>query len=63
MTLLTKISNESVNENLEKRWKNGDIYTYIGSVLISVNPFRGMAKVFRRYIIIHRNFRSGYLFR
>ena len=41
MTLLTKISNESVNENLEKRWKNGDIYTYIGAVLISVNPFRG----------------------
>ncbi|KAI5120855.1 hypothetical protein M0805_007042 [Coniferiporia weirii] len=42
MTLLTKISNESVNENLEKRWKNGDIYTYIGSVLISVNPFKDL---------------------
>lgn len=41
MTLLTKISNESINENLEKRWKNGDIYTYIGGVLISVNPFKG----------------------
>ncbi|KAG9103459.1 class II myosin [Ceratobasidium sp. 370] len=32
MTLLTTISNESVNENLEKRWKNGDIYTYIGQL-------------------------------
>lgn len=42
MTLLTTISNESVNENLEKRWKNGEIYTYIGQVLISVNPFKGM---------------------
>lgn len=42
MTLLTTISNESVNDNLSKRWKNGDIYTYIGGVLISVNPFRGM---------------------
>ena len=41
MTLLTKISNEAVNENLGKRWKNGDIYTYIGAVLISVNPFKG----------------------
>jgi myosin-1 len=41
MTLLTTISNESINENLSKRWKNGDIYTYIGAVLISVNPFRG----------------------
>lgn len=41
MTLLTTISNESINENLQKRWTNGEIYTYIGSVLISVNPFRG----------------------
>lgn len=41
MTLLTTITNESINENLEKRWKNGEIYTYIGAVLISVNPFRG----------------------
>ena len=41
MTLLTTITNESINDNLDKRWKNGDIYTYIGSVLISVNPFRG----------------------
>lgn len=42
MTLLTTISNESVNENLQKRWINGEIYTYIGAVLISVNPFRDL---------------------
>ncbi|KZT54789.1 myosin-1 [Calocera cornea HHB12733] len=42
MTLLTTISNESVNENLQKRWLNGEIYTYIGAVLISVNPFRDL---------------------
>jgi myosin-1 len=42
MTLLTTITNEAVNENLSKRWKNGEIYTYIGGVLISVNPFRGV---------------------
>jgi len=41
MTLLTTISNESINDNLQKRWMNGEIYTYIGGVLISVNPFRG----------------------
>jgi Myosin head (motor domain) len=41
MTLLSTISNEAINENLQKRWTNGEIYTYIGSVLISVNPFRG----------------------
>lgn len=47
MTLLTTISNESVNENLMKRWTNGEIYTYIGSVLISVNPFKGMIYLHR----------------
>lgn len=41
MTLLTTISNESINDNLQKRWTNAEIYTYIGAVLISVNPFRG----------------------
>jgi len=46
MTLLTTITNEAVNENLSKRWKNGEIYTYIGGVLISVNPFRGVFQTF-----------------
>ncbi|TFK84196.1 hypothetical protein K466DRAFT_233629 [Polyporus arcularius HHB13444] len=53
MTLLTTITNESINENLEKRWKNGEIYTYIGAVLISVNPFRDLGiytdEVLQRY--------------
>ncbi|KAH3678397.1 hypothetical protein WICMUC_001414 [Wickerhamomyces mucosus] len=42
LTLLTKISDESINENLKKRFDNGTIYTYIGHVLISVNPFRDL---------------------
>ena len=49
MTLLTTITNESINENLEKRWKNGEIYTYIGGVLISVNPFRGTPLALRYF--------------
>ncbi|MCO5585714.1 hypothetical protein L7F22_039650 [Adiantum nelumboides] len=80
MTLLSKVSNEAVNENLQKRFQNKEIYhldsssisisssppllffvlrltlssffhltfhsplskTYIGNVLISVNPFRDL---------------------
>ncbi|KAH9968821.1 P-loop containing nucleoside triphosphate hydrolase protein [Russula dissimulans] len=53
MTLLTTISNESVNDNLQKRWMSGEIYTYIGAVLISVNPFQDLGiyseDVLRRY--------------
>ncbi|KAK9768594.1 class II myosin [Basidiobolus ranarum] len=42
MTLLSKVHNDTINDNLEKRFQNGDIYTYIGHVLISVNPFRDL---------------------
>lgn len=43
MTLLTTIDENNINTNLQKRWTVGEIYTYIGGVLISVNPFRGEA--------------------
>lgn len=42
MTLLTTIDENNINENLQNRWKAGEIYTYIGGVLISVNPFRDL---------------------
>ncbi|SMN18848.1 similar to Saccharomyces cerevisiae YMR109W MYO5 One of two type I myosins [Maudiozyma saulgeensis] len=42
LTLLSKISDDSINQNLKKRFENGTIYTYIGHVLISVNPFRDL---------------------
>ncbi|CAD6890277.1 unnamed protein product [Tilletia controversa] len=42
MTLLSKVTNEAVNENLQKRFQAAQIYTYIGNVLISVNPFRDL---------------------
>ncbi|CCC66989.1 hypothetical protein NCAS_0A04310 [Naumovozyma castellii] len=42
LTLLSKISDETINDNLKKRFMNGTIYTYIGHVLISVNPFRDL---------------------
>ncbi|EJS44224.1 myo5p [Saccharomyces arboricola H-6] len=42
LTLLSKISDEAINDNLKKRFQNATIYTYIGHVLISVNPFRDL---------------------
>ncbi|OLY81692.1 Myosin-1 [Smittium mucronatum] len=42
MTLLSKITNDEISENLKKRFQNAEIYTYIGNVLISVNPFRDL---------------------
>ena len=42
LTLISKISNEAINDNLKIRFENGEIYTYIGHVLVSVNPFRDL---------------------
>uniref|UniRef100_A0A2K5XXV5 Myosin IE n=1 Tax=Mandrillus leucophaeus TaxID=9568 RepID=A0A2K5XXV5_MANLE len=42
MVLLSKITENSIVENLKKRYMDDYIFTYIGSVLISVNPFKQM---------------------
>ncbi|KFU93140.1 Unconventional myosin-If, partial [Chaetura pelagica] len=42
MVLLSKISEDSIVENLKKRFMDDYIFTYIGPVLISVNPFKQM---------------------
>ncbi|KAI9780028.1 MAG: class II myosin [Peltula sp. TS41687] len=45
LTLISKISNEAINDNLKKRFEAAEIYrakTYIGHVLVSVNPFRDL---------------------
>ncbi|VDD93459.1 unnamed protein product [Enterobius vermicularis] len=42
MVLLTKINEEAIVENLKKRLNANAMFTYIGPVLISVNPFKEM---------------------
>lgn len=42
MTLLQQLTNQAIDANLQKRHMEGEMYTYIGPVLISVNPFRNL---------------------
>ncbi|TVY33510.1 Myosin [Lachnellula occidentalis] len=42
LTLISKVSNEAINENLKKRFEAREIYTYIGHVLVSINPFQDL---------------------
>uniref|UniRef100_A0A665WNW2 Osteoclast-stimulating factor 1 n=1 Tax=Echeneis naucrates TaxID=173247 RepID=A0A665WNW2_ECHNA len=42
MVLLSKITEDAIVENLKKRYMDDYIFTYIGPVLISVNPFKQM---------------------
>ncbi|KAG0725192.1 Unconventional myosin-Ie [Chionoecetes opilio] len=40
MVLLTKITEEAITDNLKRRFMDDKIYTYIGPVLVAVNPFK-----------------------
>ncbi|XP_061774466.1 unconventional myosin-Ib isoform X3 [Nerophis ophidion] len=42
MVLLEPLSEDSFIENLRKRFDHNEIYTYIGSVVISMNPYKSM---------------------
>ncbi|XP_076602591.1 unconventional myosin-Ib isoform X5 [Chaetodon auriga] len=42
MVLLEPLSEESFLENLKNRFDHNEIYTYIGSVVISMNPYRSL---------------------
>ncbi|XP_056418485.1 unconventional myosin-Ia isoform X2 [Hyla sarda] len=43
MILLNSLSEDSLLENLKERFKNDEIYTYIGNVVISVNPYKQLS--------------------
>ncbi|NXG63729.1 MYO1A protein, partial [Hemiprocne comata] len=42
LVLLDPLTEESLLHTLQERFQRGDIYTYIGSVVISVNPYRSL---------------------
>lgn len=50
MVLLPKLSENEIMENLKKRHATDVIYTYIGNVLISVNPFKQIPIFDQSYI-------------
>ncbi|XP_061871190.1 unconventional myosin-If isoform X1 [Colius striatus] len=54
MVLLSKISEEAIVENLRKRFMDDYIFTYIGPVLISVNPFKQMPYFTEREIELYQ---------
>ncbi|XP_051565748.1 unconventional myosin-Ib-like isoform X2 [Myxocyprinus asiaticus] len=42
MVLLDPLSEDSFIENLKNRFEHNEIYTYIGSVVISMNPYKSL---------------------
>jgi len=42
LVMLPKVTEEAIVENIRKRYENDLIYTYIGPVLISMNPYKDL---------------------
>ncbi len=53
MTTLTHLHEPGVVWNLEARYAQGDIYTNTGSILIAVNPFRPIPRLFTPEVLAH----------
>lgn len=48
--LLEDLSTEAFMDNLKLRYKKGKIYTYIGEVVVSVNPYRPLVIYDKEYV-------------
>ncbi|KAI9341648.1 P-loop containing nucleoside triphosphate hydrolase protein [Obelidium mucronatum] len=42
MTCLPELSEQSVLDNIKKRFRDGFIYTYTGTILVAVNPYKSL---------------------
>ncbi|XP_053559787.1 unconventional myosin-Ie [Bombina bombina] len=54
MVLLSKITEDAIVDNLKKRYMDDYIFTYIGPVLISVNPFKQLPYFTEREIEMYQ---------
>jgi len=54
MVLLSKVNEDAIVDNLQKRYLDDQIFTYIGPVLVSVNPFKPMKYFTEREIEIYQ---------
>jgi len=50
LVMLTKISEDAIVDNMKKRYDNDLIYTYIGPVLISINPYRSLNNAGEQFV-------------
>ncbi|KAL6069905.1 Unconventional myosin-Ie [Balamuthia mandrillaris] len=58
MVMLSSVSNNGILENLKKRYNADQIYTYIGHVLICVNPYKSIPHIYTEQTL--REYRGKY---
>lgn len=55
----TDLSENILLENLKRRFEAGHIYTYVGNILIAVNPFKFHPIYNPKYVRLYQNHRIG----
>ena len=53
------LNESTLLENLRQRFEAGHIYTYVGSILLAVNPFKFLAIYNPKYVRLYQNQRIG----
>jgi len=53
MIMLGQISNEAIVGNLQSRFAQNEIYTYVGDVLVACNPFQWIRLYESHYVKMH----------
>lgn len=56
---LPDLNESTLLENLRQRFEAGHIYTYVGSILIAVNPFKFHPIYNPKYVRLYQNQRAG----
>lgn len=56
---LPNLTEQTLLENLKVRFEKGHIYTYVGSILIAVNPFRFYPIYNPKYVKLYQNHQLG----
>jgi len=52
MTLLSNIDEHGINVNLKSRYNRDQIYTYTGTILVAVNPYKELP-IYETVSVIH----------
>jgi myosin-1 len=50
LVMLPKVGEQEIVDNIRKRYENDLIYTYIGPVLISVNPYKDLRNCGEQFV-------------
>lgn len=59
LCMLPELTEQTLLENLRDRFETGHFYTYIGPILVAVNPFKFLPIYNPKYVQLYQNRRLG----